>query len=590
MCGICGFYGRDDNLEIKNMCRRMKHRGPDEEGYYIDDNISLANVRLSIIDLKTGRQPIYNEDESVVIVYNGESYNFKELREKLEDKHEFYTNSDTEVIVHAYEEYGIDFLKKLEGMFALAIYDKDKKALLLARDYFGIKPLYFSLTDSGIVFASEIKAMLEYIVPELNQRVFADLLSLRYNPHNETLFKNIYKLPPACYLTFNKEGISIRRYWKYEKNVDASRVEDLLVKSVKKQLISDVPLGVFLSGGVDSSLLVSIMRKFTDKIETFSVGFEDFDFNETSFARFVAEELDCNHREVVVKREDIKLLPKLIYYLDEPIGDAILIPTYILSELAKKHVKVVLTGEGADEIFGGYIHYKAMKIFNRINKPILKKVIYFSIKNLNNEILNKFFNYPSKIDDKEKEKILEFLKSNNLSEAYDRIVRIFSENEIEKLLKNKYKMKKNYIKNLNDILIYEIKNWLPNCILLRLDKITMANSIEGRVPYLSQKIYEITPISINDKMLLRKIAKKYLPKKIVKRKKQAFFVPIEIWINDLKEYFFSEFSKFKSSKYIDKYYIEKILNRKSLIYSKQVSSILAFELWYRIFIDEETLQ
>lgn len=590
MCGICGYYGVGDKRGIKEMCRKLKHRGPDEEGYYIDDNISLGNVRLSVIDLQKGRQPIYNEDETLVIVYNGEIYNFLELKKELEKNHKFYTNSDTEVILHAYEEFGIEFLKKLEGMFALAIYDRNKNMLLLARDYFGIKPMYFSLINGGLIFSSEIKAMLEYIKPEFNERVLADFLSLRYNPNNQTLFKNIYKLPPASYMFYDGGNIFIKSYWGYKKEVNIGKIEEIIVESVKKQLISDVPLGVFLSGGVDSSLIVSIMRKFTDKINSFSVGFEDFEHDETPFARRVAEHFGCEHREIFVKKEDIKLLPKLIYHLDEPIGDAIIVPTYILSELAKKHVKVVLTGEGADEIFGGYIHYKALKIFSRINKPILKNFTYIFIKNSSNKFLNRFFNYPSKIDYKEKEKILKFLKSRDINEAYDRVVRIFSEEEIKKLLKNDVKLKKSRIKNLDEMIVYEIKNWLPNCILLRLDKITMASSIEGRVPYLSHRLYEAVPSNINDKEHLRKVARKYLPKEIVKRKKQAFFIPIEKWIKELKEYFFSEFNEIKSGRYIDRYYIEKILSKGSLIYSKQIISILTFELWYRIFIDRETLQ
>ena len=368
MCGIFGFYGFEDKKLIKDMCNILGHRGPDNIGYFTDSKLSLGCTRLAIIDLKKGNQPIFNEDQSICIVFNGEIYNFKLLRQELEKKgHRFSTNSDTEVIVHAYEQFGESCLTHFNGIFAFAIYDSNKKKLFLARDRIGIKPLYYTIINDCLLFASEIKSLLMYetIQRKVNKNAINLYLSFRYVPGSQTLFDGIYKLLPGHYLVFNKKEIKIRKFW----NLDSKRVTHdlrfysenilkLLKDSVEKRLISDVPLGAFISGGLDSSAIVSLISKHMD-IKTFSVGFEnETKANELTNAKDVAGFYNTDHYETIVPRDSFKFLPKIIWHLDNLIGDPVIVPNYILSKLARKHVKVILCGEGADELFAGYVHHR----------------------------------------------------------------------------------------------------------------------------------------------------------------------------------------------------------------------------------------
>ena len=381
MCGICGIIstGVVDEQVIKSMASVLHHRGPDDEGFYINNaetsnvSVGLGHKRLSIIDLESGRQPIHNEDKSLWIVYNGEIYNFRDLRKDLEARgHKFYTRTDTEVIIHLYEDYGPECLKYLRGMFAFALWDGNKKRLFLARDRLGQKPLVYTQANNKFIFASEIKSILKH--PDIHREVDLNSLDLylmyQYAPSPRTIFKDIKKLQPAHYLLYEKGQITIKRYWDLsfnsKLNIDKKTAQEetlrLLEESTKLRLVSDVPVGVFLSGGVDSSAVVAMMARLgVNPIKTFSIGFEDQRFNELKYARIVAQRFGTEHKEFIVKPETIKILPELIRHYNEPFADSSALPSYYVAKMTSEHVKVVLTGDAGDECFGGYDRYLGMK-------------------------------------------------------------------------------------------------------------------------------------------------------------------------------------------------------------------------------------
>ena len=370
MCGINGFSWDDSKL-VKSMVAIQKHRGPDQDGIYTDKNCSLGHARLSIIDLSNaGKQPMTHE--ALTITFNGEIYNFQEIKEELRNKgHKFNSETDTEVILHAYQEYGVSCVEKFNGMFAFAIYDATKKEFFLARDRAGVKPLYYSIKEKKLVFASELKAILlhEHISKDLSKPAFQKFLTFRYTPDEQTLFQDIQKLPPGHHATFKSGKLTLKKFWDLsikpvKDNQYASKIDDTLQESVRKRLMSDVPLGVFLSGGLDSTYVVSQMKELNQPIKSFSVGFEHGQgYDESTFARIASETYETDHHEIFVKEKSFDLLPKIMWHMDEPIADFASIPTYILSEFAKKKVSVVLTGEGADELFAGYRKYKYLNAF-----------------------------------------------------------------------------------------------------------------------------------------------------------------------------------------------------------------------------------
>lgn len=377
MCGIVGFNWRDETL-VKKMMATVQHRGPDESGCYLDEHMSLGHQRLKVIDLLTGKQPIHNEDGSIQIIFDGAIYNYLELKESLLQKgHRFDTNSDTEVIVHAYEEYDTACVKHLEGVFAFAIWDASKKCLFLARDRLGVKPLYYYTKSNKFIFASELKAILEYerVEREVDLGALNEFFTYRYVPSERTLIENIYKLLPGNILILKDGKIKTSQYWDLVENISdeseeyyVAKLRELLRKSVKQCLISEVPLGVFLSGGLDSSCVVALMSEITGNIKTFSVGFGGEGKDELEYARFVSQYFGTDHHEVNVSEKDLSLLPEMVWCLDEPIGDAATLPTYVLSKLVKKEVTVVLAGEGGDELFAGYDNYKIMMLGHNFAK------------------------------------------------------------------------------------------------------------------------------------------------------------------------------------------------------------------------------
>jgi len=391
MCGIFGILYLDqnrpvDSYDLKQMSNSLVHRGPDDEGFFIEGNVGLGIRRLSIIDLVTGHQPIANEDDSIWIILNGEIYNFPELRDELENRgHRFSTKTDTETIVHAYEEYGEDCVNKLNGMFAFAIWDSTEQKLVLARDRIGIKPLYYFLDDHCLVFASELKTILKCreVPRSIDLEALDSFFSFEYIPAPLSIFQGIKKLLPGHYLVMKGGNITIRKYWDLHfKRYDGSEEDfclelyDLLKDSVRMRLTSDVPLGAFLSGGIDSSTIVCMMNEIMNRqVKTFSIGFDDPSYNELEYARTIAQHFGTNHHELVIKPDVVNWVHDLIRYLDEPMGDFSIFPTYLISRLARKHVTVALTGDGGDELFAGYDWYIANKIESYYQK--LPKALRF---------------------------------------------------------------------------------------------------------------------------------------------------------------------------------------------------------------------
>jgi asparagine synthase (glutamine-hydrolysing) len=637
MCGIAGFNFDDKEL-IRSMCESIRHRGPDDHGHFTDKHVSLGHRRLSILDLsKAGQQPMTDKEGAVIIVYNGEIYNYLEIRSKLEGKYDFKSNTDTEVIIYAYKEYGVDCLDMFNGMFAFCIYDTEKNLLFLARDRLGIKPLYYFFSKGKFAFASELKALVEMPVKRVVSRSALNaFLAYRYLPGEDSILEGFKKVLPGHYLTFSLDSkkLSIRKYWDISLSSDLiskqpigeqeKKLKKLLLDAVKKRLISDVPLGVFLSGGLDSSMIVGLMSKInryeglSDKIKTFSVGFNlDRNYDELSHAKVVSEHFGTDHQEVVVEPGSIKLLPKIIWHLDEPMADPAAIPNFILSRASKKKVTVILTGAGADEVFAGYEHYKFLNIGNKFaGQPRLvrEKVVPKMIASVPNFFMNRLFKYPAKLGKKGIERYTKFLADcHDRPLAYMDVASIIDDKEREDLLTypvsehNKMLVEDTsrfFRPNthfLNQVLLREIKQFLPEQVLYVVDRTNMAFSIEGRVPFVDHRIVEFSASihpnrklhGLQDKYIVKRVAKGLVPDHTIRRKKQGFYVPIDLWLNkDLKSTVSDILSKesVRERGFFKYAHIQKMLDNykeSKLYYARQLWSILNFEIWQKIYIDRQ---
>ncbi len=633
MCGICGFVGFEDKNLLKDMTKSLAHRGPNGSGFFIDKNVSLGHRRLSIIDLKTGKQPMHNEDGTIQVIFNGEIYNFKELKGELEKKHKFYTNSDTEVIVHAYEEYGVDCLKKFNGCFAFAIWDSTKKRLFLARDRLGIKPLFYTKIGDRFLFASEIKSILHYkeIVRKVNLRALHDFLTFRCVSIEDTMFDGIKKLMPAHYLIFEKNKLTKTRYWDLKYNTTKNSEQyfeknlfEVLKKSVNYRLMSEVPLGAYLSGGIDSSTLVALMAQLKkEPVKTLSVGFDiPGHEDELKYAKIIAEHFNTDHTEVIVRPDASKLFPKLVWHLDEPMSDPTVIPTYLLASKTRPKCTVVLTGEGGDENLGGYVQYKMMllhKKYARIFPKAIRKSVYGVATILPKDILNRIFKYAGALGEEGLKRFNEFITTDDYGKMYLSLVSIFNEAEKRELynkktqektknmnlikeLNNMYFSKSHFSNNrlLNTLTYMELKRIMPENLLMKTDKMTMAFGVEGRVPFLDHNVVEFTakiPLHLklkgfNEKYILRKAMSRYLPKTILRRKKQRFFVPIDSWFKgDLQSLMKQALSKenIKSSGVFNQRYIEKVFKnykKSQLFYARQLWGLFTFQIWHKMFIED----
>lgn len=569
MCGICGIIKFNQNEPVQKdildrMSKSLFHRGPDDQGDYIEGNVGLASQRLSIIDVKGGHQPIHNEDSTIWIVFNGEIFNFKDIRKDLESRgHHFYTHTDTEVIIHLYEEFGLDFVKMLNGMFAFAIWDKNKKRLVLAIDRFGIKPLHYSLHDGSLVFGSEIKALLQVdaVDKTLDYAAVDRYFSYTYTISDRTIFKSIKKMLPGHMLIYDSGRVEIQKYWdiefKINRNMDEevikSRLEELLTKSVKDRLVSEVPLGIFLSGGMDSSIITGLASRLSsEKIKTFSMGFDVDSYNELKYAKLVAEHFKTEHREFMVKGECIKYLPEIMDFIDEPFADSSVIPTYLICRLSKQYVTVALTGDGGDELFAGYSWTSRQRLiedFDHLPK-FFKNILYniFGRHSHGNSLFSKLSRFvnDTKISpmDGYRRRITAFtedLKANLYSEVLKEKIR---EGETEDIIKEYF----DYFKDgdlLDKMLGLDMKIYLYSDGLPKIDRMSMANSLEIRPPILDNDFVEFV-LSIDNhlkakgmitKYILKKTFAHLLPSKILKQRKQGFTIPLHIWFReDLKDY------------------------------------------------------
>ena len=554
MCGFCGFTGeliKSDEV-LTNMMNKIIHRGPDSAGKHIDSDVALGFRRLSIIDLDNGSQPMYNENNDMVITFNGEIYNYQEIREDLIKKgHVFRNNADTEVLIHGYEEYGKDLLNKLRGMFAFVIWDSNKKELFGARDFFGIKPFYYTNVGGNLVFGSEIKSILEYpgIKREVNKDALENYLSFQYSVLPETFFKGIFKLMPAHCFTFKNGKMTIERYWDpvfddagknktFEQTVE--EIDEAMQDSIKKHKISDVEVGSFLSSGVDSSYVAACFKG--DK--TFTVGFDYEKYNEIDYAKKLSEKIKIdNYSKLISTTEYWDAIPKVQYHMDEPLADPSAIALYFVSQTAAKHVKVALSGEGADEFFGGYNIYKepdALKAVTWIPKPLRKaaagivKTIPVKFKGKNyiirasKDLEERFIGNANMFSVAERNKILKSVSGK------------YTPQSITKPLYDKVKGKE----DVTRMQYIDLNLWLIGDILLKADKMSMAHSLEVRVPFLDRKVFEAARhipkkykvTKENTKVAMRHAANRYLPDMVAEKKKLGFPVPIRIWLKDEKYY------------------------------------------------------
>ena len=603
MCGIVGLVKKGVNEEmVKKMSDRIAHRGPDGEGVYIYNNVGFGHRRLSIVDLSLGNQPMYNENGKVVTVFNGEIYNYQELKEELLSLgHTFKTNCDTEVLVHGYEEWKSDLPKYLRGMFAFAIHDQNTNEVFLARDNFGIKPLYYAKFNDTFMFSSEIKAFLdlEDFHKEFNDRILESYLEFSFVPTNETFFKGVYRLDAGCSLTYKDEEIIINKYFKLdfkEKNMSfdeaVKNISEVMKVSVNKHLIADVEVGSFLSSGVDSSYLVSLAKP--DK--TFTVGYDIEKYDEIKYAKDLADKLNIENKSKVIKKEEyLREIPNIMYHLDEPTSDPAAISLYFVAKLASQDVKVVLSGEGADEFFGGYNYYREEVDYKFYNK------IPYCIRHLIAKFAGIFpegrgFNFLVRRGEK-------------LENNYIGVNRNFSYKMAQKVLNKKYDLKaidvtKDIYKefegysNINKMQAIDINFWLMKDILLKADKMTMASSIEGRVPFIDKEVFKVAsslPFDYkvtkeNTKVALREAAREVIPNESYKKKKLGFPVPIREWMKDsdveknIREVFNSDTSKkYFNNKEINKLLDEHVNNKKDNY--RKVWTIYSFLVWYKVFFE-----
>lgn len=614
MCGIFGIVYKSKNRHVleetvKDSIDTMLHRGPDGWGIHVDGNMGFGHRRLSIIDLNTGEQPIYNERGNVGVVYNGEIYNYLDVRKTLIGYgHSFYTNTDTEVIIHAYEQWGYDCINRFNGMFAWVLWDKSNEIVWVVRDRLGIKPLYYVETEEGWCFASEVKAILKskMIKCDINEKVLDAYFTLGYTPGPETIFKDIQKVRPGHYLIIRNGELNERLYWDFNETsvtnrsyIDCSHdTLQLLNDSVKKRLVSDVPLGAFLSGGIDSSAVTALMNEHVvDPIKTFTVGYKSNDkYSEIKYASQVADKLQTDHNEYLLDDFDFfETLNTFVKYSEEPIVEPAGIALYRLAQMAKEEVTVILSGEGSDEIFAGYHIYGRMAKIDKIRKVI---------PNIFLKILEKLPNPVSW--NASYAKNYDWLTS-SLETRFQGTSAILTNSNKDWLYSNEYhKNRGSYledtfrfyfdrVKNKDDILskmLYiDAKTWLVDNLFLKADKMTMAASLELRVPFMDHRLVEQTAsypsyfkISNNSgKLILKKIMKEYLPKNIINRTKMGFPVPTSDWLKgDMYDNVYERFKRFSNNDWLSKKAINKLLMTHKSGHqdlSRMIMTILVLDEW-----------
>ena len=618
MCGICGYIGLDDKELLKKMMSAISHRGPDDFGHYFGEKIALGHLRLSVIDLSPrGHQPMANEDSTIWITYNGEIYNYKELKKELESKHHFKSDTDTEVVIHAYEEWGIDCLKKFNGMFVFGLLDIQNRQFLLVRDRMGIKPLHYVYIDNKLFFASELKALLKIdgIDKEIDRGSLNYYLMLGYVPSPKSIIKGFSKLPSGHYLLFKDGKTTINKYWelKYEPKNQGDKLEDccqqirfLLADAVKKRLMSDVPLGIFLSGGIDSSALLGLASKFSSSpVKTFSIGFKEDSFNELRYARLAASHFGAEHQQFILEYKLLyQMLPEILNFFDEPVADPSFLPTYLLSKLTREHVTVALGGDGCDELFGGYVTHQNVSLayaYQKLPSFIKSRLFEPVIKHLPMS-----YNYMS-LDFKAKG----FARGIRYPIEVANLLwlGVFSPQECNRLIKGRVEQstyesllfdltedcsKEDKIALLDKILYLDMRFFLQDDLLSKVDLMSMAHALEVRVPFLDYRLVELIaklPANLKvkaftTKYILKRALSDLLPKEILYRKKQGFSVPVAEWLqkDEVKDFVLDVFHREKIEKegFFDSGYISKLLQdhfKKKANNWKQIWALLIFELW-----------
>lgn len=620
MCGISGIVYHHQHRpvsvqDLRSMCDTLVHRGPDDEGFFVERNVGLGMRRLSIIDLVSGHQPISNENGRVWIVFNGEIYNYPELRKDLEQKgHTFTTNSDTESIVHAYEEYGEECVKRLNGMFAFAIWDGREQRLLLARDRLGVKPLYYFFDDRCLVFGSELKAVLAHrAVPrEIDPEALDNFLTFEYIPAPLSIFQGVKKLLPGHMLVLQEGKVSIHPYWQLHfTRLKGGEMElgqalsDLLKDAVRMRLISDVPLGALLSGGVDSSTIVCLMSEIMDRpVKTFSIGFDDPSYNELRYARAVAQHLGTDHYELTIQPDAVNLVERLVRYLDEPLADVSIFPTYLVSQLARQHVTVVLSGDGGDELFAGYEWYIADKFdrgYRKLPATVRTRWILPVIDHIP----------PSSRKKGVRNKLKRFVEGTMLPPALRHFRwNIFLTEERKRLLYSEdlqravapldiYARFIAYLEAVDEAdplwqqQFADINTYLVDDILVKVDRMSMANSLEARTPYLDYRVVEFAA-GLPSKLKLRGWQTKYLlkqsmatklPRDILTRRKEGFSIPMKNWLRkELRPLMQDVLSAERlgreglfNSPYVEQLKMEHLKGIAN--HSHQLWSLIIFEIW-----------
>ena len=622
MCGICGKYTNDqvDQSVLREMSKAVRHRGPDDDGLFVDGNVGLGVRRLSIIDVQGGRQPIHNEDENVWIVYNGEIYNYLELRDDLESRgHEFYTLTDTEVIVHLYEEYGSDCVRKLNGMFSFAIFDSETRSLILARDRIGIKPLHYTLGEGQLVFGSEIKSILQdpTVDKELDFDSLLYYLNYEYIPAPRTIYKQIRKLLPGHLAIYDGKEFKLKKFWDLTDFASeergelfySSRLRSLLEDSVRRRMISDVPLGAFLSGGLDSSTIVALMsRKLKEPVVTFSVGFEEESYDELKYARKVSDFLGTEHYEVIAKADSMQLVDLMMNYFDEPIANTSIIPIFLVSQLSSKHVKVALAGDGADELFAGYDRYIASRLntyYEKLPRKLRGIVRDVSEKipceNQRRGVINTFKRFVEGAGKTSKARHVRwqyYMSEEDLPILPEMLRRRSEQLNLAEPVSTYYDrcnaestlMREQYV---------DIKTYLPDNVLAKTDIVSMANSLEVRVPFLDHRIVQFSTeipaemklkAGIQKKHILKRAVKDLLPREIINRPKLGIISPVKSWLRtELSEV--SEESLFPiifKQGFVNKNFVKKLIKMHlngSRDNSRKLWSLITLEAWIRKNLD-----
>jgi len=625
MCGIAGFIEspdatrrlsvQDGQALITRMCAAVTHRGPDDEGSLVGEGGGIGMRRLSVIDLSTGHQPIHNEDRTVWIVFNGEIYNYRELRRQLEQAgHRFYTATDTETIVHAYEQWGTAAIERLRGMFGLAIWDRRARALLLARDRVGIKPLHYAETNGRLYFGSEIKSLLQApdVSRELDLRSLDHYLSFLYTPSDASIFKAVRKVPPGHFVEWRDGKLRVERYFQLPaeesyRGSETDAVRDLravLTDAVRAHLVSDVPLGAFLSGGIDSSLVVALMAAASGKrVKTFSIGFDEPAFNELAYARRIAAHFATDHHELVVKPDAVAILDRLIGHFDEPFADASAIPAWYVSQIARRHVTVALSGDGGDELFGGYDRYvphPRVATFDRFGLPGLRRVAAVAAARLPHGARGKSFLRHVSRDARGRylDSIRYFAADEKGALLTPAVLAALDGPDPEKRLGRHFE-RYSTLPWPSQMMRFDTETYLPDDVLTKVDRTSMAHSLESRVPLVDNEVLAFAatlPAAMKikngrQKHVLKEVAATVLPREILDRPKQGFAVPLGGWFRGRLRDLFADTLLSRPSlergyfrvRYVRQLVDEHLSGRRD--HTLRLWQLVVFERWHQLYID-----